>query len=157
MLPPFLPILHAAYWTAACRHIIADYLRRCWHPSLCGPVLTEMGRHVWGQMLSHPPTPLSRARLGVWECVKRYHTSSRTCEDREGNPAGGGVSWSNLSNTAVPMGGKLKLLYFNGFYYSNVVHNLKLELSLVLASWNKGCPADVATWTMCQFTFFKWR
>lgn len=43
-----------------------------------------------------PPTPLSHAWLGVWECVIRYHTSSRTCEDREGNPAGEGrvLIWS---------------------------------------------------------------
>lgn len=64
---------------------------RCLHLYLCGPVLAEAVRHVWGQIVaSCPPIPPSHAWLGVWECVIRYHASSRTCEDRESDSKGAG-------------------------------------------------------------------
>lgn len=66
--------------------------------------------------LAHPPHSASHAWLGVWECVIRYHTSTKTCKDREGNPAREGKRvgvgsvqiWSDQINTAMQMGGKLK-------------------------------------------------
>lgn len=61
-----------------------------------------------------------------------------------------GVSPSNLIGPVVQMGQKRS---------AAVLHNdampfTALELGLVLASRNKRCPADVETWTMCQFKFF---
>lgn len=76
-------------------HLDVDHLHGCLRPYLSGPVAAEAGRHVRGQIVRSCPTAsLSHAWLGVWECVIRYHTSSRTCEDREGAGGGRVLIWS---------------------------------------------------------------
>ena len=64
-------------------------------------------------LLTRPPL---HAQLEVWECVIRYHTSSRTCKDREDNPAGERV-WPDLISYDMQIGMTLTEQYFIGCYY----------------------------------------
>lgn len=55
------------HFVPAQRHLAVDLLRRCLRPYLCGPVLAEAARHVWGQISQSPPHP-PNSPMPDWEC-----------------------------------------------------------------------------------------